>query len=97
MDGSKIYTKSKNIVTREIEGEVILVPVVSEAPEMDSIYVLNETSAFIWKLLNGENSLDNILNMMLERYEVTPEKAKKDIVEFIDTLLNFGAIEEGED
>lgn len=94
MEGSKIYNKSKNIVTREIEGEVILVPVVSEATEMDSIYVLNETSSFIWNLLDGKNSLDDILNRMLDTYDVTPERAKKDIKDFINTLLNFGALEE---
>jgi len=94
VEGSKVYNKSKNIVTREIEGEVILVPVVSEAPEMDSIYVLNETSAFIWNLLDGKNSLDEILNRMLDTYDVTPERARKDIDDLINTLLNFGALEE---
>jgi len=97
VEAGKVYNKSKDIVTREIEGEVILVPVVSEAPEMDSIYVLNETSAFIWNLLDGKNSLDNILDRMTNTYEVTRERARKDIEDFINTLLSFGALEEVRD
>ena len=50
----KIYMPSEDIVAREIEGEVIIVPLVAGIGDSDDeLYTLNETGHAVWKLLDG--------------------------------------------
>ena len=46
-----IYVPSEDVVAREIEGEMIIVPIASGIGDMeDELYTLNETGKAIWKL-----------------------------------------------
>ena len=47
------YAKDPNMVFRDIEGEMILVPIRRRTADLESIYTLNETGARIWELLDG--------------------------------------------
>ena len=44
---------------------------------MNSVYTLNETGAFIWEHINGENSVEDIINEMTEEYEVDYKTASE--------------------
>ena len=44
------YQKDASIVSREIAGEVILVPIRQNMGDMESIFTLNETASRIWEL-----------------------------------------------
>ena len=57
----KIYVPSEDIVAREIEGEVIIVPLVAGIGDMDDeLYTLNETGQAIWRLLDGRKNLGTV-------------------------------------
>ncbi len=88
------FVKNENIVSRKIMEETILIPVVSQAENMQSIYTLNDASTFIWERMDGNHSLKEILQKLLEEYEVSEEEAKKDLLEFTKDLLEIGAIKE---
>ena len=51
------YQQDPSIVSREIAGEVILVPIRNNVGDLESIYTLNETAARIWALLDGDHTL----------------------------------------
>jgi len=48
----------------------------------------------IWELLDGEQSLIQIRDMIVTEFEVNPEEASDDIIEFIQHLEGVGAINE---
>ena len=91
------YEKDPNVVSREIAGEQILVPIRKESADMAAIYVLNETGARIWSLLDGQHSLGEIGALLVEEYEVQPETAKGDLVEVVDALMDLGMLRLVED
>jgi hypothetical protein len=48
----------------------------------------------IWQLIDGKNSVSEIAEEICTTYEVTPEEAKKDTVDFLKSLEEAGLIQE---
>ena len=86
------FAKDPSVVYREIAGEAILVPIQRNAAEMQSIYTLDSVGADIWKLIDGERDLGDILDALLGQYEVEASVLSKDLDEFIEQLASVGAI-----
>ena len=59
----------------------MLVPVTNNIADMNSVYTLNETGAFIWEQIDGKKSLRNI-EAVISEYEIT-EEAERDMMEFL--------------
>ena len=88
----KRFCKKDDLVTRNIGGEMIIVPVEGHVGDLDSIYTLNEVGAVIWDLLDGRTSLDQIAAAVCDQYAVTPEEARRDVNELVDSLAAAGLI-----
>ena len=86
------YEKDPNLVSRKIAGEQILVPIRKKSADMAAIYVLNETGARIWSLLDGQHSLGEIGTLLAQEYNVQPETARADLAEVVDELLGLGML-----
>jgi hypothetical protein len=86
------FQKDSSVVSQEIAGEVILVPVRHSVGEVNSIYTLNETAARAWALIDGQHTLGEIHQQILNEYEVEEEEAGQDLLELIDQLQEIGAI-----
>ncbi len=50
------------------------------------VYQLDELATFIWQRLDGHQSLKQILNEVLETYEVELKKAKRHLFSFLQEL-----------
>ena len=76
-----ILSHSPEIVTKKISEEYVLVPVANNIADMDSVYTLNETGAFIWDLINGIRSVEEIINELITEYDIDSETATADVFE----------------
>ena len=90
----KHFEKDPNVVSREIAGECILVPIRQNVGDLESIYTLNEVGARIWELIDGKMKVREIKNIIVEEFEVTPEEAEKDLIELLQKLENIAGIKE---
>ena len=86
------YNRDPSIVSREIAGETILVPIRRNVGDLESIYTLNETGARIWALLDGSRTVAAIRDAISEEYEVEAEAAEQDIIELLAQLESIGAV-----
>jgi len=59
MEISDVFLRNEGYVWREIDGEAILM-----SPYGDQIHALNDVGTFIWKLMNGYNSIGDITSVM---------------------------------
>ena len=87
------YRKSPSIVSREIAGETILVPIRQNVGDMVSIYTLNETAAYAWALIDGQRPVQVIRDQIVAEFEVGAEEAERDLLELLAQLESFGAVE----
>jgi hypothetical protein len=88
-DLKSILSHSSSVVTRKTGNEYILVPVTDNIADMDSVYTLNETGAFIWEQIDGKKPVEEIIDLVTREYETDKETAVKDVFDFIDRMQNF--------
>lgn len=88
-----VYIPSENIVAREIEGELVIVPLVSGVGDMeDELFTLNETGKAFWRRLDGKKNLSSIVNELSEEYEGTREDIERDVLGLSNELLKRGML-----
>jgi hypothetical protein len=88
----QVFQKNENFVFRQIDDETILVPIKDNLGDMGSIYNLNEVGAFVWKHFNGQASLADIRQMILDTFEVSEREADIDLSDFVNQLKEIDAI-----
>jgi hypothetical protein len=88
----KVYKKSDSIVFRKIADEFILVPIRQNVGDLESISTLNEVAARIWELIDGKMKVREIKDEIVEEFEVTPQRAQKDLIEYLNQLEKIEAI-----
>ena len=85
--------KKGEFVTRNIVGETILVPVRGRVGDLDAIYNLSEVASFIWERIDGRATLGQIVQGVCAEFEVAPETAEADTLQFIAELERAGLAE----
>lgn len=82
------YIPSPDIVAREIEGEIIIVPIVAGIGDMeDELFTLNETGKAIWKKLDGTMKLGDLVEDLCMEFKAAENEIKKDVVGLVEELL----------
>lgn len=82
------YQASPEIVAREIDGEIIIVPIVSGIGDLeDELFSLNETGKAIWHKLDGNKMLGDVVLELEKEFEAPTGVIKKDVVGLVTELL----------
>jgi methyltransferase-like protein len=84
-----ILSHAPSVVTRKTGNEYVLVPVTNNIADMDSVYTLNETGAFIWELIDGKRSIEEIIRMLTNEYNIDETTASQDILLFIENMNKY--------
>lgn len=87
------FVKKGEFVMRSIAGETILVPVRSNAADLDSIYNLNQVAAFIWTRLDGQTNLRQLVEAVCTEFDVEPFEAENDALQLLSALQTAGMIQ----
>jgi hypothetical protein len=86
---SSIPSHSPRVVFRKINEEYLLIPLTHNIADMDSIYRLSETGAFIWEMIDDERDISDITSKVAEVFDVGREEAEKDILQFFGEVHEF--------
>ncbi len=89
---TKCFAKDPSIVSRKIADEFILVPIQQKAGDLESIYTMNEVGARTWELIDGKKQVSEIRDEIVQEFEVSPEEAEADLVEFLQQLEKVNAV-----
>jgi hypothetical protein len=89
-----ILSHSPSIVTRKTGNEYVLVPITNNIADMNSVYTLNETGAFIWEQINGKCSVEDIIIALTNEYAIDKATASEDIFSFINNMSKYLIIRE---
>ena len=81
-------------VVRTVMDDIVAIPVGDTALQLGGLLLLNQVSAVIWKCLEEETSLEAILQAVTDAFEVSPEEARADILEFLDKLRAADLLQE---
>ncbi len=86
-------TKS-GFMLRNVAGRDIVVAVGAASMDFNGIISLNETGAFLWKILEGGATKEELLSKMLGEYDTDEATALAGIEAFLKACTDAGLIEE---
>lgn len=86
---NQIPSRSPSVVTRKTGSEYVIVPVTGNIADMDSIFTLNETGAFIWEQIDGEKSVEEIIRLVVDEFEIDRDTATNDVLGFLDSMKEY--------
>ena len=84
----------EGFVLRNVAGSNVICAVGARSREFKGIIELNDSSSFLFnKILEGASSIDELVKLMLDEYEIDKETARIDIEEFVKILTEAKVIE----
>lgn len=86
----------KEFILREIAGDYIIIPTGKTVLNFNGLITVNEVGVSLWKMLQNEVTLDELVQGILNEYEVEEEVAREDIQEFLDSLEAGGILKRDE-
>lgn len=76
----------ENFMLRKVADTYVVVPVGDAVAEFNGMINLNEAGAFLWQLLENETTAEQVVEGLLQQYEVDEATAKRDVDNFINEL-----------
>lgn len=92
MQDSKILRKNRDMVTRTIDKETILLPIYRISDDIDCIYSLNKPASRIWELIDGKRTLFEIKKNVLREFDATAKEVDKEMAGLLKDLKEVKAI-----
>ncbi len=86
------HARNRDTVSREIEGETIVVPICRGVGDMDSVFTFNALGSELWKLLEKSRTEEEMASWVAGHFEVSPERALADVQNFLNDLRSAGLI-----
>ena len=83
----------KEFILRDIAGEYVLVPTGETTQEFNGFITISDTARFIWENIEKVDNLKQLVDLILEEYEIDEETATRDAVGMVNDLLKNGFIE----
>ena len=83
---------TKEYILREIAGDYIIIPTGKTVLDFNGLITLNEVGVSLWKMLQNEVTFDDLLQEVLDEYDVEPDVAREDIQGFLAQLVQRGII-----
>lgn len=86
MDIQLLNNLKSKFVTREVGNELIIVPLSANVAHMNELFTLNETAKFIWENLDKSNSIEGLISLVTDTFDINEETATKDVETFLGKL-----------
>lgn len=84
----------KRFMLRQTAGRNIVVAVGQASEEFNGLITLNETGAFLWKMLQAGTTYEDMLKALLDEYDVSEADAKAGMDAFLKSVRDAELIDE---
>ena len=81
-----------DLIVREIAGEYILVPTGSAALKIHGMINLSESGYLLWNKLQSDCTEEELVDAILEEYEIDRETATEDMRIFLEKMNSIGIL-----
>jgi len=77
-----IVSKAPATASRVIEGEAVILSL-----DTKILRGLNPVGSRVWELIDGQRSVDEIVGVIVQEFDVSQEAAARDVGDFVRELL----------
>lgn len=86
------HVRNTAIVSRDVAGETIVVPICRGVGDLDSVYTFNPVGRSLWGLLEESRTTEELANWVVTNYPVEVEQAFADVQRYLAELQQIGLI-----
>jgi hypothetical protein len=83
----------EGFMLRNVADNYVVVPVGKASLEFKGLINLNHVGAFIWKCLENDTTLIDVVNKVAEEYGIDKEIANRDVTMFINKLTEANLLD----
>jgi hypothetical protein len=87
INSQDVPQQKSGILAQEAAGTVVLLD-----PVGGEYYSLDEIGGRIWALCDGRRSIEQMVAVLCEEYEVSPDTVRADILELFEELAGEGLV-----
>ena len=87
IDLNSIVSHRKDIDTTDLDGEKVMMDL-----EKGQYFALNSVASRIWEVIQSPISINQVVDTLLEEYEVEREECEKSVLEFVQGLEHASLI-----
>ena len=84
--------RSSGFLMRQVAGRYVLAPVGETVKIFSGMITMNATGKFLWDLMEQDQTVDSLAQALVDTYSGEFEKAKEDVIKFLDPLKPVGAV-----
>lgn len=88
LDLSSIIKRKKEIVAADMDGETVMLSI-----ETGKYYNLGVIGGEMWELLENSMKIEDIVNKLIQVYNVSKIKCEEEVLSFMNELLKKELIE----
>jgi hypothetical protein len=81
------FIRNQEVVSRQIDGELIIVPVRRGVGDLNSLYTVNPVGCLLWDFMAEGHTLPEMAARVCEEFEVSSTQAMQDIESFLDSMM----------
>lgn len=76
------FIRNPDLIYNEIDGEIVILSI-----ENGEYYTLNSIGSEIWYLFKTQHTFSQIINLLLEIYDINKGECECDTMDYIEDLL----------
>lgn len=76
------FSIPESVAWRNVNEEIVILKLKS-----GEYYTLNEVGQHIWQGVNDQQNVEGILKQIVDQFDIPYEKAKEDVLKFLDNML----------
>lgn len=85
--------RKEGFIIREVADSWVVVAIGEVSKNFNGMVKMNDTSAFLFKILEKEMTKEGLVHALMETYDVNEKKASEDVGKFCETLLKAGILQ----
>jgi len=84
--------RSTSVVSRDIAGETVVVPICRGVGDLDFVYTFNALGTQLWGMLEKIRTEPELVAWVTEQYDVNQSQATEDVRTFLADLQAVGLV-----
>ena len=86
--------RNSDFLLRDVADTLVIVPVGKATVDFPGMITVNSTGAYLWELLEKPQTMQTLVQAIVDRYDVDEQQAVADVKAFTESLIQVGAITE---
>lgn len=88
------YKSMPDYILRNIAGDKVLVKIQNNDFGNDSVFVFNDSGAFLWENLSEKKSKAQLVTLLVQAYDIEQTEAESDVSMFLEKCVADGIVSE---